>query len=73
MSVALFIAAGSFFLGQPQVFPAALRKTNLLFVPAVLPLILMIFWLFRIRAQNAHSLLSAPESRAVPRSTIPDF
>jgi hypothetical protein len=73
MSVALFIAAGSFFLGQPQVFPAALRKTNLLFVPAVLPLILMIFWLFRIRAQNAYSLLSAPESRAVPRSTIPDF
>ena len=54
MCFALFIAAGSFFLGQQQVFPAALRKTNVLFIPAFLPLILMIFWLFRVRITNAY-------------------
>jgi uncharacterized membrane protein len=54
MSYALFTATGSFFLGQPQVFPAALRKTKLLFIPAFLPLILMIFWRFRVRFTNVY-------------------
>ncbi len=49
-----FIATGSFFLGQQQVFPAALRKTNLLFVPAILPLILLVFWLVRVRFASAY-------------------
>jgi len=60
MCFALFIAAGSFFLGQQQVFPAALRKTNVLFIPALLPLILMIFWLFRVRFTNAYKGESQP-------------
>jgi hypothetical protein len=62
MCYALFTAAGSLFLGQPQVFPAALRKSNVLFIPAFLPLILMIFWLFRVRVTNAY------EKRPVPSS-----
>jgi len=49
MCFGLFIASGSFFLGQQQVFPHWLRKTNVLFIPAILPLILLIFWLFRVR------------------------
>src|SRR5258708_26177109 len=49
-----FIAPGSFFLGQQQVFPAAIRKTGLLIVPAVLPLILLVFWLVRVRFTNAY-------------------
>jgi hypothetical protein len=48
MCFGLFVATGSFFLGQQQVFPAWLRKTNVLFVPALLPLVLLIFWLFRV-------------------------
>jgi hypothetical protein len=48
MCFGLFVATGSFFLGQQQVFPAWLRETNVLFVPALLPLILLIFWLFRV-------------------------
>jgi uncharacterized membrane protein len=62
MCFALFIAAGSFFLGQQQVFPAALRKTNVLFIPAFLPLLLMIFWLFRVRFANAYEGESMPRS-----------
>jgi hypothetical protein len=54
MCFSLFIATGSFFLGQQQVFPDWLRKTNVLFLPAILPLILLIFWLFRVRFANAY-------------------
>jgi uncharacterized membrane protein len=60
MCYTLFIATGSFFLGQQQVFPALLRKTNVLFIPAFLPLILMIFWLFRVRFTNAYQGKSMP-------------
>jgi len=62
MCFALFIATGSFFLGQQQVFPAFLRKTNVLFVPAILPLILMIVWLIRVRFANAYERKSVPGS-----------
>ncbi len=60
MCFALFNATGSLFLGQQQVFPAFLRKTNVLFVPAILPLILMIFWLVRVRFTNAYKRKSMP-------------
>jgi hypothetical protein len=61
MCFGLFIATGSFFLGQgSKVFPTFLLKTNILFVPAVLPLILLIFWLFRVRFTNAYKKMSTP-------------
>lgn len=47
MCTALFIASGSFFLGQQQVMPLWLRGSPLLVVPAVAPLALMVFWLAR--------------------------
>ena len=49
MCFGLFIATGSFFLGQQQVFPAALRKQYLLVPLAVLPLLLLIYWLVRVQ------------------------
>ena len=52
MCFGLFIATGSFFIGQPRVFPAFIRKTNLLLVLGILPLILMIFWLIRVSFAN---------------------
>jgi hypothetical protein len=48
MCFGLFVATGSFFLGQQQVFPAWLRGSAVLFIPALLPLLLLIFWLFRV-------------------------
>ena len=53
MCFGLFIATGSFFLGQQQVFPAWLRGSPLLFLPALLPLALMIFWLLRVWVSSA--------------------
>lgn len=49
MCTALFIAAGSFFLGQQKFLPEEIRGTLLQFAPVLLPLILMLFWLARVR------------------------
>ena len=56
MCFGLFIATGSFFLGQPQVFPVALRGSIYLIVPAVLPLPLLIFWVIRVRFPGAYCM-----------------
>ncbi len=49
MCFGLFIATGSFFLGQQQVFPLAIRKQYILAPLAILPLVLLIYWLVRVR------------------------
>ena len=49
MCFALFVASGSFFLGQAQVFPKPMRIYPLLAIPALLPLALLIYWLIRVR------------------------
>jgi hypothetical protein len=49
MCFALFIATGSFFLGQQKVMPAEWRGWWVWFVPAMAPLAFMIFWLVRTR------------------------
>jgi hypothetical protein len=62
MCFGLFIATGSFFLGQGnKVFPAFLAQSNLLFIPALLPLLLLIFWGLRVRFADA----GAPGSRSL--------
>lgn len=52
MCFGLFIATLSFFLGQQQLFPAYLRGSLWLFVPVFAPLLLMLFWLVRVRLTN---------------------
>ena len=55
MCFGLFIATGSFFLGQGnKVFPSFISQSNALAIPAVLPLLLLIFWMFRVRFTNAY-------------------
>ena len=48
MCFALFIAAGSFFLGQMQVFPESIRRIEIISVPVVMVIALMIYWLIRV-------------------------
>jgi uncharacterized membrane protein len=63
MCFGLFIATGSFFLGQgSKVFPQWVLKTNALFVPAILPLILLIFWMVRVRFTNAYKTMLMPRA-----------
>lgn len=52
MCFALFIASGSFFLGQQGVMPEWMRGSPWLLVPAFAPLALMIYWLIRIRTKK---------------------
>jgi hypothetical protein len=67
MCYGLFIAAGSFFLGPSnrplrllsavgigQHLPPALFSTTLYLILTILPLILLIFWLVRVRFTNAY-------------------
>ncbi len=49
MCFSLFIASGSFFLGQQQVMPEWMRDSPLLLVAALAPLAFMFFWLIRVR------------------------
>jgi hypothetical protein len=54
MCFALFIAAASIFLARQQIFPALLQKTGVLVFLSILPLLLMIFWLLRVRFASAY-------------------
>ena len=48
MSFSLFIASGSFFIGQAKVIPKPVRIFPLLAIPAFLPLLLLLYWLARV-------------------------
>jgi uncharacterized membrane protein len=52
MCFALFFAASFFFLGQQASMPAYMRGSPLLFVPALAPLVLLVFWMIRVRLTN---------------------
>lgn len=49
MLLALFVAAGSLFLGQPKVFPPSIRHSPLLLAPEILILAALVFWMVRVR------------------------
>ena len=53
MCFAFFIATGSFFLGQQDVLPAAVRGSPVLFLLAFAPFGVMAFWLVRMRFSRA--------------------
>lgn len=65
MCFGLFIATGSFFLGQQQVFPLAVRKQYILGPLAILPLVMLVYWMLRISLAKrllSSFVLSRPES-----------
>ena len=66
MCYALFVASGSIFLARAHLFPVALRRTGILMLLSFMPLVLMIFWLVRVR------LIPKLKRKAVPR-TAPSF
>ena len=52
MCWALWIAAASFFLGQADELPDALRIPALLAIPVVVPLLAMVYWGWRVRMRR---------------------
>jgi uncharacterized membrane protein len=53
MCFALWIASASFFLGQADELPQALRVPALLGILAFLPLLVMLYWLWRVRIRRS--------------------
>ncbi|HJU39934.1 MAG TPA: DUF2306 domain-containing protein [Tahibacter sp.] len=49
MTLALWIATASFFLGQAKLFPAPVRASGVLAVPVLVVLALLAFWFVRTR------------------------
>ncbi len=49
MGVALAIASASLFLGQPKVFPAFLRGSWVMAAPEIAIVVLLVFWMARVR------------------------
>src|SRR5688500_10849535 len=70
MCAALFIAAASFFLGQQDEFPQALKGLPIWFVPPFATLALMVFFLVRVRFAKAWAW-AVPRRRADPARTAP--
>jgi hypothetical protein len=56
MCLALFIASASIFLARAHLFPAIMQKTGTLAFLTFLPLLLMIFWLIRVRWAKAYKV-----------------
>jgi len=64
MCFALFVASGSFFLGQADEIPEPLRVYPVLTLLAVLPLLALLYWLWRIRFRRSLrglQVIAAPE------------
>ena len=69
MCFGLFIASGSFFMGRQGIFPEFVSKSNVLIFLTVLPLMLLVFWLIRVRFTNLYqgrSLLGIAEGSSGP-------
>jgi hypothetical protein len=67
MCMALFIASLSFFIGQSDEFPEALRIMPLLASPLLIVLVTMFYWLWRISIRRSlRGVVEQAASRTVP-------
>jgi len=66
MCFAMWIATASFFLGQSRHFPDAIRHSGVLAIPVVLVLLMMLYWLVRVRLGKGRN---AQQPRASGRGT----
>jgi uncharacterized membrane protein len=55
MTFALWVATGSFFLGQAKVIPEPLRNFALLSIPVLAVLAALLYWLWRLNPRKTHA------------------
>lgn len=66
MCFALFIASGSFFLGQMKFIPEPVRIVPVIVVLAVSPLLMLLYWMWRVRLkQNLRGMMTARPVEAI--------
>ncbi|HJU66045.1 MAG TPA: hypothetical protein VJ596_10220 [Gemmatimonadaceae bacterium] len=65
MCFGLFVATGSFFLGQMKFIPEPVRIVPLLLVLAFAPILFLFYWMWRVRVRGRLSglVVGAPELR----------
>jgi hypothetical protein len=68
MCFGFFIATGSFFPGQQQVMPASVRGSWVLFLLALAPFAVMLFWLVRLRFAKTIGRLNLRAPFVLPAS-----
>jgi hypothetical protein len=68
MCFGMFIATGSFFIGQMQVFPKPLRILPLMLALGVAPLGVLLYWMWRVRLRQSLRglIISKPREVASP-------
>ena len=66
MSLAMFIATASLFLGQAKVFPKPIRLMPLLSIPVLLVLVVMLYWLVRLRLRKAPPVVTGTSRELAP-------
>ena len=59
MTLALWVATGSFFLGQSKVLPVEMQNFALLSIPVLTVIAALVYWLIRLRRRNARALQPA--------------
>jgi hypothetical protein len=59
MCFAWFIASASIFMARPQLFPAFMRRTGMLYMLTFLPIVLLIFWMIRVRFKNVYGRIAS--------------
>jgi hypothetical protein len=63
MCFALFVATGSFFLGQMKFIPEPVRITPLLLVLGFAPLLFLFYWMWRVRVRGRLSSIVVGASK----------
>lgn len=67
MCFALFIASGSFFFGQMKFIPEPIRIMPLIVVLGVGPLVILLYWMWRVRLRhNLRGLMTAKPIERLP-------
>ncbi|HEV7660797.1 MAG TPA: hypothetical protein VGO55_13240 [Allosphingosinicella sp.] len=69
MCLALFVAIGSFFLGQQRVMPESVQGSLWLDIPPLAVLAMMLFWLLKLRLAKVIGTLR--QKRRLRRQAIP--
>lgn len=69
IGLALFVAVGSLFLGQPQVFPQQIRDSGVLALPGLLVLVSLAYWAVRYRFFNRGVRPGPKRAQESPAST----
>jgi hypothetical protein len=66
MCFGLFVATGSFFIGQAKFIPAPIRVMPLLFILGIAPLVILLYWMWRVRLRGRVSGLILAREMLAP-------